>query len=126
CLPSHRHLPTCRPRAMSIQARKTKAGKTTYFVRVKSGRELVATKSFSTKREAEAWEREQRHRLQTGRPLPPKSSVSLAVLVELFVAARQGGNPHTVDTNRNNLAALPKALLSRPLASIHAEDVRSH
>jgi len=111
---------------MSIQARKTKAGKTTYFVRVKSGRELVATKSFSTKREAEAWEREQRHRLQTGRPLPPKSSVSLAVLVELFVAARQGGNPHTVDTDRNNLAALPKALLSRPLASIHAEDVRSH
>lgn len=111
---------------MSIEIRKTKAGKTTYFVRVKSGRELVATKSFNTKREAEVWEREQRHRLETGRPLPPRGTFNLGQLVGLFLSARQNGNPHTVDTDKNNLAALPQALLARPLASIHAEDIRSH
>ncbi len=38
-----------------IETLKTKAGKTYYFVRVKSGRKLVASKSFDTKREAETW-----------------------------------------------------------------------
>lgn len=111
---------------MSIESRTTKAGKAYYVVRVKSGRELVATKAFDTKREAEAWERDQKHRLQTGRPLPPKSSFSLGRLVLMFAEAREIGNPHTVDTDRNNLAALPKALLARPLSSIHGEDIRTH
>lgn len=111
---------------MSIESRRTKTGKTSYFVRVKAGRQLVATKAFDTKREAEAWERDQKHRIQTGRPLPPKSSFSLAELVAMFVEARQTGNPHTLDTDRNNLDTLPKALLARPLASIHGDDIRNH
>jgi integrase len=44
----------------------------------------------------------------------------------MFLTAREMGNPHTVATDRNNIAALPKALLVRPLASIHAEDMRNH
>jgi integrase len=111
---------------VSIETRRTKAGKAYYFVRVKSGRALVATKAFDGKREAEAWEREQKHLLETGRPLPPKRSFTLNELVTMFEAAREGGNPHTVDTDRNNLAALPAALLARPLASIHGDDIRDH
>ena len=111
---------------MSIETRTTKAGKAYYFVRVKSGRELVATKAFDTQREAKAWERDQKHRLETGRPLPPKGSFTLGALVTMFLVARANGNPHTVDTDRNNIEALPKALLMRPLGSIHTEDIRSH
>lgn len=109
-----------------IETLKTKAGKTYYFVRVKSGRTLVASKSFDTKREAETWERKQKHLIETGRPLAPKRSFTLDELVTMFLAARESGNPHTVDTDRNNLAALPAAMLARPLASIQAGDIRGH
>ena len=109
-----------------IEIRETKAGTTYYFVWVKSGRKLVATKAFDTRREAEAWERNQKHLIETGRPLPPKRSFTLDHLVEMFLAAREGGNPHTVDTDRNNLDALSDALLARPLATIQAGDIRSH
>ncbi|KDA05482.1 hypothetical protein DC31_16450 [Microbacterium sp. CH12i] len=60
-----------------IETRTTKAGQTYYLVRVKSGRKLVASKSFDIKRDAEAWERNQKHLLETGRPLPPKRSFTL-------------------------------------------------
>ena len=73
-----------------------------------AGEQVVATKAFDTKREAETWERTQKHLLETGRPLPPKRSFTLEELVTMFLAARERGNPHTVDTDRNNLAALPK------------------
>lgn len=109
-----------------IETLKTKTGKTYYFVRVKSGRKLVASKSFDIKREAETWERNQKHLLETGRPLPPKRSFTLKELVTRFLAAREGGNPHTVDTDRNNLAPLPTAMLARPLASIQADDIRTY
>jgi len=111
---------------MSITARRTKAGKTYYFVRVKSGRELIATKAFDTKRDAEAWERDQKHRSETGLPPPPKRTYSLQELVDEFLAARASGNPHTIDTDRHNIAALPTTLLRRPLASIHSGDIRTH
>ncbi len=71
-----------------IETRKTKAGKTYYFVRVKSGRTLVATRAFDTKHAAETWEREQKHLLETGRPLPPKRSFTLNELVTTFLTAR--------------------------------------
>ena len=91
-----------------------------------AGEQVVATKAFDTKREAETWERTQKHLLETGRPLPPKRSFTLEELVTMFLAARERGNPHTVDTDRNNLAALPKSLLRRPLASVQAGDIREH
>ena len=109
-----------------IEPRTTKAGATYYLVRVKSGRRLVASKSFDSKRAAEVWERQQKHLIETGRPLAPKRSFTLNELVTTFLAAREDGNPHTVDTDRNNLAALPAKMLARPLASIQADDIRSH
>lgn len=109
-----------------IEPRTTKEGKTYYLVRVKSGRKLVASKSFDTKRAAETWERKQKHLIETGRPLAPKRSFTFDELVTMFIDARKDGNPHTVDTDRDNLAALPKTLLARPLASIQAGDIRSH
>lgn len=111
---------------MSIEVRKTAGGRTYYKARVKSGRELVATRTFDTRREAEAWERDQKHRIETGKPLPPKRTFTLANLVEMFLEARASGNPHTVDTDRHNVAALPKTLLKRSLATIHSEDIRGH
>ena len=87
---------------------------------------LVASRTFGRKSDAEAWEREQRHLLDTGRPLPPKRNFTLGELVGMFLLARKSGNPHTVDTDRNNLAALSKSLLTRPLASIQASDIRDH
>lgn len=111
---------------MSIEVRKTSDGTTYYLVRLKVGRNFVGSKAFNTKREATIWERDQRHRLETGKPLPPKKSFTLDALVKMFLEARATGNGHTVDTDRNNINALPKRLLTRPLASIHADDIRQH
>lgn len=111
---------------MSVEARKTKAGKTRYLARVKVGEVHVGSKTFGRKSDAEKWEREQRHRFETGRPLPPKQNFTLGQLVQTFKKAREHGNPHTVDTDNNNLAGLPKSLLRRPLASIQAEDIQDH
>lgn len=111
---------------MSVETRTTKTGKTRYLARVRSGEVLVASRTFGRKSDAEAWEREQRHLLDTGRPLPPKRNFTLGELVGMFLLARKSGNPHTVDTDRNNLAALSNSLLTRPLASIQASDIRDH
>ncbi|HEY0247598.1 MAG TPA: hypothetical protein VGC45_04975 [Gryllotalpicola sp.] len=111
---------------MSIEPRKTKSGKDRYLVRVRAGEVLVASKTFALKSDAEKWEREQKHRLDTGRPLPPRRGFKLQQLVDEFQQSQQNGNPHTVNTDRDNLTALPTALLSRPLASIQAGDIREH
>lgn len=111
---------------MSIEVRRTRAGKTYYVVRIKSGRELVASRAFDLKHDAEQWERQQKHLLETGRPLPPKKSFTLAHLIAQFQEARKDGNPHSVRTDNDNLAKLPSQLLLRSLASIQAEDIRAH
>lgn len=111
---------------MSIEVRKTSDGKTYYYARVKAGRKFVAAKAFDTKRDATIWERDQKHRIMTGLPLPPKASFTLRSLVEVFLEARALGNPHTLETDRNNLASLPEALLARPLAAVQADDIHSH
>ncbi len=111
---------------MSIETRKNAAGATYYLVRIKSGRVFVGSKAFSLKRDAEAWERDQLHRLETGRPLPPKKSFTLSQLVDMFIESRSRGNAHTLNTDANNLNALSKHILARPLASIHSSDLREH
>lgn len=110
---------------MSIETRTTRDG-IRYLARVKSGPKLVASKSFSRKKDAEAWEREQKHLLETGRPLPPSRKFTLEQLVKRFQTSRKGGNPHTINTDDNNLAALPSTLLARPVATIQASDIRAH
>jgi len=73
---------------MSIETRRTKAGKPRYLARVKVGEVQVATKTFRRKSDAEAWEREQKHLLATGRPLPSTKTVTLSELVAMFKKAR--------------------------------------
>lgn len=111
---------------MSVEPRTTKAGKTRYLARVRSGEVLVASKTFARKSDAEAWEREQKHLLDTGRPLPPKRNFTFGELVSMVLLARKSGNPHTVDADWNNLAAIPKSLLARPFSSIQVGDIRDH
>lgn len=111
---------------MSVQVRKTKDGKVRYLARIKIGGVHIGSKTFSRKGDAERWEREQLHRLQTGRQVAPKSNFTLAQLIKAFQDSRQRGNPHTIDTDNTNLAALPKSLVRRPLSSIHADDIREH
>ena len=111
---------------MSVETRTTKTGKTRYLARVRFGEVLVASWTFGRKSDAEAWEQEQRHLLDTGGPLPPKRNFTVGELVGMWLLARKSGNPHTVDTDRNTLAALSKSLLTRPLASIQASDIRDH
>ncbi|MCC2028808.1 tyrosine-type recombinase/integrase [Microbacterium sp. YMB-B2] len=111
---------------MSVETRKTKAGKNRYIARIKAGGQLVASRSFDRKNDALAWEREQLRLITTGRPLPPKKSFTLAELVKRFQQSRKDGNPHTNDTDNNNLAALPKSLLLRPLSTVQASDIREH
>lgn len=110
---------------MSVEPRTTKAG-VRYLARVKSGPKLVASKTFTRKKDAEAWEREQKHLLETGRPLPPNRKFTLEQLVKRFQASRQGGNPHTINTDDNNLAALSPKLLARPVTTIQTSDIRAH
>lgn len=111
---------------MSIETRRTKAGKSRYLARVKVGDVQVATKTFGRKSDAEAWEREQKHLLQNGRPLPSRRKITLSELLDMFRDARSNGNPHSIDTDNNNLAALPRMLLVRPLSSIQSDDIRTH
>lgn len=111
---------------MSVQVRKTKDGRIRYLARVKVGGAHIASKTFSRKGDAERWEREQLHRLESGRPVAPRSNLTLAQLITSFQESRRHGNPHTIDTDNNNLAALPKPLVRRPLPSIHPDDIREH
>lgn len=111
---------------MSVQVRKTADGRTRYLARVKVGEVHVASRTFGRKSDAERWEREQRYRFETGRPIAPKPNFTLAQLVETFQESRKHGNPQTIDTDSNNLAALPASLLRRPLTSIQAEDIQGH
>jgi integrase len=111
---------------MSIQVRKTKDGKRRYLARIKVGGAHVASRTFARRSDAERWEREQIHRLETGRQPAVRSSFTLAQLIKSFQASRERGNPHTIDTDNNNLAALPPSLVRRPLSTIHADDIREH
>jgi len=111
---------------MNVEIRKTKDGKIRYLARIKVGEAHVGSKTFNRKSDAERWEREQRHRLDTGRQVAVRSSFTLAQLIESFQKSRERGNPHTIDTDNNNLAALPRSLVRRPLSTIHAEDIREH
>lgn len=111
---------------MSVETRRTKAGKPRYLARVKVGEVQVATKTFTRKSDAEAWEREQKHLLTTGRALPPTRAIALTELITRFQTARANGNPHTIDTDNNNLAALPRRLLVRPVSSIQSDEIREH
>lgn len=109
---------------MSIERRETASG-VSWRVRLHSGGRVVADKTFSTKRAAEAWERQQKEALNGGGFIPPsRSKKPVSEVAAAFLEARSGQvAPHTLRTDRDNLAALPAKFAAHPIGSVSEADV---
>lgn len=109
---------------MSIERRETASG-VSWRVRLHSGGRVVADKSFSTKRAAEAWERQQKEAFHSGGFVPPsRSKTPVSDVAAAFLEARSGQvAPHTLRTDRDNLAALPPKFAARPIGSVSEADI---
>lgn len=108
-----------------IERRVSTSGKISYRVKVKSGRDVVATKTFDKRRDAETYEREQVRALKFGTFIAPADAERpFAMVVADFLVERQHQvTPHTWRTDRDNLAATPQAWGKRPISSIREPDV---
>lgn len=113
---------------MSVERRQTSGGAARYVARVKSGRQLIASKTFSRKADAEAWEREQRRALAFGEFIPPnRSAIPFSQVAQQFLESRRGQvSPHSWRTDRDNLAGVPAWFGSRPLNSIGESEILSY
>ncbi len=113
---------------MSVERRQTSNGAVRYVARVKSGRQLVASKTFDRKGDAEAWEREQRRALAFGQFIPPaRSATRFSEVAERFLESRRGQiSPHSWRTDRDNLASVPQWFSARPLSSIGESEILAY
>lgn len=113
---------------MSIHNRRVTSGALRYDVRIKHAGQLVATRTFRRQGDAETWEREQYRALQLGEfLLPSRTSTPFAdVVVAFFEARRDQVAPHTWRTDKDNLAATPRAWAALPVASISRGDILRH
>ncbi|PFG29293.1 site-specific recombinase XerD [Paramicrobacterium agarici] len=86
---------------------------------------MVADRTFTTKRAAEAWERQQKEALGGGSFVSPRQSrTPVSAVATAFLAARSGQvAPHTFRTDRDNLAALPPKFAARPVGSVTEADI---
>lgn len=96
-------------------------------VRLHSGGRVIADKSFSTKRAAETWERQQKEALHGGGFVSPqRAKTPVSEVAAAFLEARSGQvAPHTLRTDRDNLAALPPKFAARPIGAVSEADVLS-
>lgn len=85
----------------------------------------MADKTFTTRRAAEAFERQQKEALHGGGFVSPQQQrTPVSEVVTAFLDARSGQvAPHTLRTDRDNLAALPGKFLARPIGSVTEADV---
>ena len=113
---------------MSIERRQTSTGAVRYVARVKAGRQLVASKTFARKADAEAWEREQRRALSFGEFIAPtRSSAPFAEVAAQFLESRRGQvSPHSWRTDRDNIAGIPAWFSARPLSSISESEILAY
>jgi integrase len=113
---------------MSVERRQSKTGAVRYVARIKSGRQLIASKTFDRKGDAEAWEREQRRALAFGEFIPPtRSSTRFSEVAEQFLESRRGQiSPHSWRTDRDNLANVPAWFGARPLSSIGESEILAY
>jgi len=113
---------------MSVERRKTSTGAVRYVARIKSGRQLIASKTFDRKGDAETWEREQRRALSFGEFIPPtRSAMRFSELADQFLESRVGQiSPHSWRTDRDNLSGIPSWFGSRPLASIGESEILAY
>lgn len=109
---------------MSIERRETKAG-VTWRVRVHAGGRVVGDKTFTTKRAADTWERQQKEALGGGNFVSPqRSRLAVSVVAAEFLNARIGQvGAHSHRTDSDNIAALPSKFAARPIGSITDADV---
>ena len=98
----------------------------TYRVRIYHRRRYVASRSFSRRRDAEAWEREAKDALAAGRWIDPAKSeaVTVAEWVEVWLKASAGGAPSAVQdrTAKAHLHVIPK-FGAKPLMAVRHSDV---
>lgn len=109
---------------MSIERRENSAG-VSWRVRLHSGGRVVADRTFTTKRAAEAWERHQKEALHGGGFVSPQQArTPVSEVASAFLAARSGQvAPHTLRTDRDNIASLPQKFVARPIGSVSEADV---
>lgn len=109
---------------MSIERREGAAG-VRWRVRLHSGGRVVADRTFTTKRAAEVWERQQKEALHGGGFVPPeRTRTPVSEVASAFLLARSGQvAPHTLRTDRDNIAALPSRFAARPIGSVSEADV---
>lgn len=108
-----------------IERRVSKSGRVSYRAKVKSGRALVASKTFDRKKDAETWEREQARALAFGTFVAPADSARpFGSVVTEFLETRKGQvSDHTWRTDKDNLAATPASWQRRPVASVREPDI---
>ena len=92
-----------------------KAASGKYTVRIYHKGAQVTMRTFDRKKDAEAWETEQKRQLQRGSWVNPSAGdVSLGALIEQFNASRRGAvAEHTWDTDEANLRRYVPAHLKR-------------
>lgn len=109
---------------MSIERRETRAG-VTWRVRVHAGGRVVGDKTFTTKRAAEAWERQQKEALGGGHFVSPqRSRTAVSQVAAEFLEARVGQvGAHSHRTDVDNIAAIPAKFAARPIGAVTDADI---
>lgn len=104
---------------------KTETGR--YRVRVKSGRQVVASKTFDRKADAVTWEAAQKRALSLGEFVDPRAGKeALGDALARWMTARAGTVAgSTLKADKALLLNVPKPLSNRPLSAVHAQDVEA-
>jgi integrase len=110
---------------MSVQRYTTASGAVRYRARVKSHGRAVASRVFSRKADAVAWEQDQYRRLRSGEWLDPRRGrVPLEVVAEAWLASRATVKRRTFESDRgiwrNYIAPRWR---TRPVVSVTTADV---
>lgn len=104
---------------------KTSTGR--WRARVKSGREVVASRTFDLKRDAEAWEALQKRALDLGEFVDPRAGKTpLGSVIERWLAAREGTvASSTFNADRALLRNVSGAMAHRPISSVREAEVEA-
>ena len=110
---------------MSVQRYTLATGEVRYRARVKSHGREVATRVFERKKDAEAWEEEQKRRLRHGEWFDPRRGrVPLKVVAEEWLASRRTVKRRTAETDEASwrLHVGPR-FGNRPVVSITTAEI---
>lgn len=102
-------------------------GSISYRARVKSGRDVVASKTFRRKGDADTWHDAQKRALTLGEFVDPKAGKeSLGSALDRWVQGRAGTvASKTLDTEKHALKHVSTALRNRPLGAVRATDLEA-